>query len=97
MKKLLAFFGAMIFASAILTSCGGSSIESYAKKVAELECKGQKLAQKATSGDASVAEEMTKMESEHAALLKEVEGKYPSDSDKKKFMELLKKELENCK
>tara|TARA_Y100000385_G_C12977381_1_gene586811 strand:- start:581 stop:874 length:294 start_codon:yes stop_codon:yes gene_type:complete len=97
MKKLMTIFGAMIFASFILTSCGGESIEGDAKKVAELQCKAQQLMQKATNGDMSVMEESTKLSSEAATLTKEMKGKYTSDSDKEKFAEALLKEMGNCK
>jgi hypothetical protein len=97
MKKLLPFFGAMIFSSFIMTSCEGGSIESDAKKVAELQCKAQKLMQKATSGDISVLTESKKLASDAAILSKEIEGKYTSSSDKQKFAEALSKEMGNCK
>ena len=97
MKNLKTIFGVVIFASFMLTSCGGGSIESDAKKVAELQCKAQQLMQKATSGDMSVMAESTKLASEAATLSKEMEGKYTSDSDKKKFAEALLKEMGNCK
>lgn len=97
MKKLMTIFGAIIFASVILTSCGGGSIESDAKKVAEHQCKAQKLMQKATLGDMSVMEENTKLASEATTLSKEMEGKYILDSDKKIFAEALLKEMGNCK
>ena len=97
MKNLMTIFGAIFFASVILTSCGGGSIESDAKKVAELQCKAQKLMQEATSGDMSVMAESTKLASDAATLSKEIEGKYTSDSDKKKFAEALLKEMGNCK
>ena len=93
----MTFFGVVLISSFLLISCGGSSIESDAKKVAELQCKAQKLMQKATSGDMSVIEERTKLTSEAAALSKEIEAKYTSDSDKKKFAEALLKEMGNCK
>jgi hypothetical protein len=96
MKKLMTIFGAILFASTILTSCGGGSIESDAKKVAELQCKAQELMQKATSGDMSVMEESTKLASEAANLSKEMERKYTSDSDKQKFAEALLKEMGKC-
>ena len=54
MKKLMTIFGTIFIVSAIMTSCGGGSIQSDAKKVAELQCKAQKLMQKATTGDMSV-------------------------------------------
>ena len=51
----MTIFGVILFASFILTSCGGNSIESDAKKYAELMCKAQKLATegaaKAATGD----------------------------------------------
>jgi len=37
----MTIFGAILFASTILTSCGGGSIERDAKRVAELQCKAQ--------------------------------------------------------
>jgi hypothetical protein len=97
MKKVINFIGAILFASTIFISCGGNSIESDAKKVAELQCKAQKLIQKANSGDNSILEESTKLASELTTLSKEMEGKYSSDSDKKKFAEALLKEMGNCK
>ena len=92
----MTIFGAIIIASFMLTSCGGGSIESDAKKVAELQCKAQQLMQKATSGDMSVMEESTKLASEAATLSNEMEGKYTSDSDKKKFAEALLKAMGDC-
>jgi hypothetical protein len=97
MKKLMTIFGATAIASFLLTSCAGSSIESDAKKVAELQCKAQKLMQKATTGDMTLIEESTKLASEATTLSREIEEKYPSESDKKKFAEALLKELGNCK
>ena len=97
MKKVVTNFGVMLFASLIMTSCGSGSIESDAKKVAELQCKAQQLMKKATSGDMSVIEESSKLTSEAATLSKEMEGKYTSDSDKKKFAEALLKAMGDCK
>ena len=89
--------GVLIFASVIMSSCGGSSIQSDAKKVAELQCKAIKLMQKAASGDTSIIEESTKLSTEAASLTKEMEGKYTSESDQKEFSEALLKEMGNCK
>jgi hypothetical protein len=97
MKKGITIFGAMLFASVILTSCGGGSIESDAKKLAELQCKAQKLAQKAASGDMSIIEESTKLTTEATALSKELADKYKLNIDKKKFAKALSKEMGNCK
>ncbi|MDO9253956.1 MAG: hypothetical protein Q7U54_00485 [Bacteroidales bacterium] len=97
MKRIMTIIGAIAIASIILSSCGGGSIESDAKKVADLQCKAQQLVQKAASGDMSVIEESTKLASEAAALSEKMEGKYTSDSDKQKFAEALLKEMGNCK
>ena len=40
----MTIFGTMFIALVILKSCGGNSIESDAKKYAQLMCKAQKLA-----------------------------------------------------
>ncbi len=96
MKKLLSIFIAMFIASAMLTSCGGNSIESDAKKVAEIQCKVQKLILKAASGDKSAVEESKKLTAESQDLFKELQEKYKSDSDKQKFGEAVMKEMGNC-
>jgi uncharacterized protein YcfL len=97
MTKGTICFGAVMISSFLLVSCGSGSIESDAKKVAELQCEAQKLMLKATSGDMSVMEESTKLGTKAATLSNELEGKYTSDSDKKKFAEALLKEMGNCK
>ena len=83
--------------SFLLFSCGGNSIENDAKKVAELQCRAQELASEAASGDQSVLEESQKIASEAAELAKEMQGKYNSDEDGKKYLEVLNEELKNCK
>jgi hypothetical protein len=97
MKKVSIVLGTIMLATALLTSCGGNSIESDAKKVAELQCKAQQLALKAASGDMSILEESTKLSTEAAALVDEMENKYSSESDKQKFGEAILKEMSNCK
>lgn len=44
----------------------------------------------------SIMKESTELTSEAATLSEEMEGKYTSDSDKKKFAEALLKEMGNC-
>ncbi len=53
--------------------------------------------QKTTTGDMSVMAESTKLATEATTLLKEMEEKYTSDSDKKKLAEAVLKEMANCK
>ncbi len=93
----MTIIGAIMIASFMLTGCSGSSIESDAKRVAGLQCKAQKLMQKATSGDVSLLQESSKLMAESAELQKELEGKYTSESDQQKFAEAILKELGNCK
>ena len=101
MKKLMTIFGAMFIASVILTSCGGNSIESDAKKYAELMCKAQKLATegatKAAAGDMSAMTESTKLMTEATTLATEMQGKYKDASDYQKFSAAYLKALADCK
>jgi ABC-type uncharacterized transport system involved in gliding motility auxiliary subunit len=80
----------------ILTSCSSNSIESDAKRLAELTCKSQKLVTKAASGDMSVIEESTKLSAEVISLSNELKGKYTIDSDKEAFAKAYLNELKNC-
>jgi hypothetical protein len=82
MKKLIINLGVILMASTVLTSCGGS-VESDAKKVAELTCKGGK-------GDVDALTEAT-------ALGTEMAKKYAGSEDLIKYTEALVKEAANCK
>ena len=101
MKKIMTIFGAVLFASLILSSCGGNSIESDAKKYAELMCKSQKLAaegaSKAAAGDMSAITESTKLISEAGSLAQEMEGKYKDAADYQKFTDAYLKAMGDCK
>jgi hypothetical protein len=101
MKKTMTILGVVLFASFILTSCGGNSIESDAKKCAELMCKAQKLATeglaKAATGDMSVVTESTKIAAEAKALGEEMQGKYKDADDYQKFNAAYLKALAECK
>jgi phosphoheptose isomerase len=97
MKKTLSFLGVLMITTVLITSCGSAAIESDAKKVAELQCRAQKLAQQAMSGDMTVLEESTQIAAEATALANELKGKYESENDRKKFAEALSTELKNCK
>ena len=93
MKNLFTNIGAILFASLILTSCGGNSIASDAKKVAELQFKQKQLLQKVQSGDISGMAEATKLAAEFASLSTEMDEKYTSDSDRAKFAEAVLREM----
>lgn len=93
----MTIFGAIFIVSSIISSCGGNSIESDAKKYAELVCKAQKLATKTATGDMSAMSESTKLMTEAASLSKEMQGKYKDASDYQKFSVAYLKALADCK
>lgn len=93
--KLVRLFAIACVAVAMM-SCGGS-VDSDAQRLADLQCKAQKLIAKAQSGDMSVMEESTKLAAEATALKTELEGKYTSDDDKAKLAEAYLKAMANCK
>ena len=93
----MTIFGAILFASFILTSCGGNSIESDAKKYAELMCKATKLATEGATGDMSAMTESTKLMTEATSLATEMQGKYKDASDYQNFSAAYLKALANCK
>ena len=101
MKKIIFNLTAIAFVSLLLTSCGGNSIESDAKKYAELMCKAQKLATegaaKAAAGDMSAITESTKLASEAASLANEMQGKYKDAADYQKFTTAYLKAMGDCK
>ena len=105
MKKLFTIFGTLLFFTLILSSCGSSQIDKDAKKLAELQCEARKAIAKVTldaasSGNLSanaITEEGLKWAEKEKPILQEIEAKYTSDSDKKKFAEALEKALQDCK
>ena len=89
--------GATIFLSSILLySCGGDSIQSDAKKVAELQCEYQNLLKKATTGDLSSITESADLMKKVTELVTELEGKYSTAGDYEKFQDALAIELKEC-
>jgi len=100
MKKTMTICGAVLIASLIISSCGNKTIESDAKKCAELTCKGNKLAAKssakAASGDMSAITEATQIATEANKLGEEMKDKYKDPADLQKFMEAYSKALLEC-
>lgn len=92
----MTIFGAILFASVILTSCADNSIQNDAKKYAELMCKAQELAKKAATGDMSAIAESTKLATEVASHLQEVKEKY-KDAEYSKYLTACSEEMVNCK
>jgi hypothetical protein len=80
----------------MLSSCGSGTIESDAKRLAELQCKAQDLDQNVSSGDEDALEESLKLAGEIIELAAELEEKYKSDSELEEFRQALEKEMGNC-
>jgi len=92
MKKTMLFAVALV--SFFMVSCG-SSIESDAQKIVDLQCKAQKLQKNATAGDVSVIKESAEIIEEVQALVLEFQEKYKSKEDEEKFKEALEKAMKN--
>lgn len=97
MRKLTFLIGAIMLASFTLTSCGGNSMESDAKKMAELQCKAMELMEKVMEGDEAAMADSEKFGKEAQDFAKEIEAKYTSEADQEAFGKAFAKEFENCK
>lgn len=98
MKKLTFLIGAIMLASFSLTSCGGNSMESDAKKMAEIQCEAMGLMEKAMAGDETAMAEGEALGKKAETLAKELEEKYSTDELKAEFKAAMEKEFENnCK
>ena len=90
MKKITQIITVITFALVTLSSCS-SSIESDAQKVADIQCKVQKLI-----NNPSALEKSQKLMNEIKVLTQKMQGKYSSFEDKQKFAEALSKAKANC-
>lgn len=95
MKTQLKIVTLITFVCTILVSC--SSPESDAKKLAEMQCKMQKIMQKASSGDMTVINEGDALEKEIKTMEIELASKYTKEEDKKIIESILMNEMKNCK
>ena len=89
MKKTIG----LLVMTLMFASCG-NSIENDAKKAGELACKAQKLASE--GGISAMSEEGIELMKEIDELKKDIDAKYTSDEDKKKFEEEVAKAMTNC-
>ncbi len=80
----------------LLAACGGSSMESDAKRVAELQCRAKALTEKAGAGDMAAMSEAMRITSEAVSLHAELEARYASAEEQKQFGEVLLKEMGKC-
>lgn len=97
MKKLIVVIIWSVSVVGGLTSCGGGSVESDAKKIAGMMCEAVELSAKAQSGDMSLMQKSLELGEKASKLMEEMEEKYESEEEKKKLGELVMKEMENCK
>ncbi|NUN08232.1 MAG: hypothetical protein HUU54_03560 [Ignavibacteriaceae bacterium] len=72
------------------------SIESDAKKAAELHCEAMALMKKAAAGDISSLDEAKKLSEKSEKLMQELKGKYTSLEDTKKFLSAYTEAIKNC-
>lgn len=72
-------------------------MENDVKRVADLQCRAKELAAKAGTGDLSSMAEAMKITTEATGLLSELEGRYTTEDEKKKFGEALAREVGKCK
>lgn len=79
----------------VIAGCG-STVESDARKLADLECKARQLSAKAAAGDLSVATEMSKIGMEAAQLGAELKGKYTTTADKEAFAKAYLEAYNGC-
>lgn len=90
----MTILGSFLFASVILTSCGG--VESDAKKTCEMYCEGMDLMTKAMADptNADLLTEATDYAEEAEKFGKEMEEKYKDDEEGKKA---IAKAILDCK
>jgi Na+-translocating ferredoxin:NAD+ oxidoreductase RnfG subunit len=89
MKKFIATV-CVILTAALFSSCA-NSIETDAKRIAQLTCKAQKMSIKELMpSGSSLKEEVKKMKTELAA-------KYTDEAERKIFYDIYIRELRNCK
>jgi len=78
--------GAFLFASVVLTSCGG--VESDAAKMCDIICEADALMKKALEDptNTDLITEANKMATDNEATMEELKEKYKDDEDGKKAL-----------
>jgi len=84
-----------LLATLILTSCG-SSIQSDAQKVADLQCEAKEIMLKAMSGDQDAVKESQELSNKANELNLKMLKKYSSPEDKQAFSRALLDANGNC-
>jgi len=97
MKKSIIIAGLFLSGVLFMTNCGSKNIEADAKKVAELQCKAQKIATQLMAGDTTINAESAKIQEEAAKLAEEMKGKYTNPIDVAKFAAAYGEAMKDCK
>lgn len=97
MKKSTLFLSVSLATALFIAGCGSSSVESDAKKVADLQCRAQKLAAKAMTGDTTILAESQKITEEANKLNEELKNKYTNPLDMAKFAQAYAEAIKDCK
>ena len=90
MKKMIQVFTVLLFLLIVLSSCN-NSIEADAQKVANLQCKVQKLINDPTS-----LEKNQKLMTEINELTQKMQRKYSSLEEQQKFAQVLSEAMAKC-
>lgn len=90
------FAATFIAALVLFSGCGKSSIESDAKRLADIQCRAMKLAQKSAAGDMSTLSESLKLSADATELSLELQKRYTGE-DAQTFSREYLKALGQCK
>lgn len=96
MKSLAITFG--LVAIMPISACG-NSIESDAKRLAELQCRAKLMSEKMMSGESELADLSATISLAKGAseLMEELDGKYTTEKEKEQLEKALRKAMEDCK
>ncbi|HLW33228.1 MAG TPA: hypothetical protein VKX40_13275 [Aequorivita sp.] len=96
MKKLSITLS--LLAIMLLSACA-NSIESDAKRLAELQCKAKLMSEKMMSGESELADlsATLSLAKEASELMEELDEKYTTEKEKEQLEKALRKAMEVCK
>jgi len=87
---------AVLTVSLLIFSCE-SSIDNDARRLADLQCKIEKMAERNMNGESVDIEESMKLTEDANKLAEELRGKYNTQKDQEKFADAVQREMNKCK
>ena len=96
MTRLWLSLAQVAIAAVILTACG-KSVDSDARKLADLQCKSLKIAKKAMTGDVSTLTESNALLAETAVLTAELGDRYKTTEEKAELAKAYLEAMKSCK